>query len=290
MLICDDCSPDNSFAVIEQYALTLQQRFSHVEILHNEVNCGVTANINRMLRLANGDYIKIIASDDAMTENAIQIMVDYFLAHPETDVLITNGQRVSEEQRYPHFISNDLIYSQPPMLSGADLFRRIAAHNEIFAPGAILRKDVYIQYGLYDETLAVEDLEFWLRLLRTGQVCFGYIHTPLIYYRINGSSMTSTVVNDALQKRRERFHNAIMQTYEKYRADFAKDDFAQLTVTRILDEMSFAIDRKMDDWEQKLQWQLKTFSARKTLSFSNRCSLYRRYARMQLRKIIKRRK
>ena len=289
LLICDDCSPDRSFAVIQEFEEKLRSRFPCVEILRNEVNCGVTANINRMLRLAKGEFIKVIASDDAMAPDAIGDMVAYFLAHPETDVVIVNGQKVSEDQHYPHFESKNLIYQQPPVLSGDDLFRRIAAHNEIFAPGAMLRASVFTCFGLYDESLAVEDLEFWLRLLRSGQVRFGYVQTPLIYYRINGGSMTSMEVNATLEKRRARFHNAILQTYEVYRDDFANDDFAFLSLTRILDEMSFAIDRKMDHWVRQLQAQLKAFSPRKELSLKNRFLLLRRYVRMQLRKITKRR-
>ena len=287
LLICDDCSPDDSYTVLQHYENQLRHCFKRVEILRNEKNCGVTVNINRMLRMAQGEYIKVIASDDAMTPNAISSMIAYFQEHPKTDIVIANGQKVSEEDRYPNFTNQGLIYTQAPTLTGPNLFERIAAYNDIFAPGAMLRAQVFTQHGLYDESLAVEDLEFWLRLLRTERVHFGYIHTPLIYYRINENSMTSTVFNPALEQRRMRFHHAIIQTFEKFRQDFSKGICAKLVITRILDEMSFAIDSHMEKWESQLKKQLQNFHAHRELSLSCRVHLFWRYTKMLMRKKLK---
>ena len=74
ILICDDCSPDNSYEKILSYKEKLENKFNNVVILKNEVNCGVTKNVNRMLKLAKGEFVKTIASDDSMAPNAISEM------------------------------------------------------------------------------------------------------------------------------------------------------------------------------------------------------------------------
>ena len=114
LLICDDCSPDNSYEKIMSYREELEKRFNNVIILKNEINCGVTKNVNRMLKLAKGEFVKTLASDDCMAPDAISEMVHFLIENSQIDVVVSNGIKVSEEQRYPDF-SGDVIYNALPV-------------------------------------------------------------------------------------------------------------------------------------------------------------------------------
>lgn len=235
LLICDDCSPDNSFAIIAAMEAQLRARFPRVEIMQNAENCGVTKNVNRLLRMAKGVYVKTLASDDAMAPDAIEKMVAYFQLHPEIDVVVSNGYPVAETQRYPHFSSTKKLYETAPDLVSEGLFFRVARNNCISAPAAMVRRQVYDTFGLYDETLKVEDYEFWLRILRGG-ARFGFLDMPLLYYRINANSMTSMTANAALELRRKRIYESEISTLEKFRGDFPPEVYADIVLSRMLTE------------------------------------------------------
>ena len=287
LLICDDCSPDGSFQVILGYEERLRQRFPRVEILRNSVNQGVTKNINRMLAMAKGAFVKTLASDDALAPDAIGEFVRFFAEHPQVDVAVANGRIVEECQHYPYFESADKIYPNTPDFSREGFFLRVARCNPISAPAAMVRMAVYERFGFYDESVKVEDFEFWLRILKDGAVSFGFLDKELLYYRRNGGSMTSTVNNAGLEKRRQVFHNAVMQSLYKYREYFPKGMFAAVAMPLILDELSFAVDKKMHNWEKALRQEWKAFPARKELSRCQQVAFSWRYLKIIGRKAIK---
>ena len=286
MLICDDHSPDASFEIIKSYEQRLKNRFAKVVLLRNEENQGVTRNVNRLLAYARGEYVKIIASDDAMRTDAISRMVAYLNVHPDCGVVIANGVKVAENQHYPGFQSISTVYETAPDFSPEGFLERIARHNEIFAPGAMIRRCVYEKYGYYDESILVEDYEYWLRLLKEN-VRFGYIHEQLIFYRINSGSMTSLVSTPDLQKRRQRFFFASMQTLKKYLNDLLPGVYAEICVRKIIDERRFAVDMGLTKWEKMLEEEWKRISGRNELEIRKRVYYHYRYWRISVRKALR---
>lgn len=286
LLICDDCSPDNSYAKILSYEQRLKARFPRVEILKNEVNCGVTKNVNRMLAMAKGDYIKTIASDDAMAPNAIGEMARYLQSNPNTDVVVANGVKVSEQERYPQFTPQGKIYDAAPDFSPEGFFLRVARCNPISAPAAMVRMEVYKQFGMYDETVKIEDLEFWLRCLKDGGCRFGFLDADLLYYRINANSMTSATGNAGLARRRKVFHESEISTFRKYRAYFAPADFSEIVLQRIFQERCIAIANRLWDWEAEISASWKAFDGWKDLPLKQRLHLYYVNLRQSVKKIV----
>lgn len=280
LLVCDDCSPDGSFAKICQWEEKLRNRFDRVEILRNEVNCGVTKNVNRMLSMARGEIIKILASDDAMAPDAVSKAVSQ-MEKISADVLVVNGRKVSEDQHYPHFADGESVYAQAPDLSSDRLFVRTALHNDIFAPGAFIRRDVFARYGMYDESIPVEDFEFWLRLSKDGQVRFHYCHEQLIYYRINAGSITSQSANAGLERRRRMFHGAEMDTLNKYAADLPRQVYAQAVLRRILDERWIAVHAGLWNWDRELREEWKSFPHKNDLPLKQRLIYFLRFHKLE---------
>lgn len=284
VLICDDCSPDNSYEVIDSFAPALRARFQRVEILRNETNCGVTKNINRMLSLSKGDYIKIIASDDAMTPDAISQMAAYLQAHEDMDVVVSNGVRVLESEQYPNFTSQGKLYESAPDFSPEGFFQRVAHCNPISAPAAMVRMAVYQRYGMYDENVKIEDLEFWLRCLKDGGCRFGFLDADLLYYRINANSMTSATGNTGLMRRRKLFHESEISTFCKYRSYFVPEEYSQIVLLRILQERRIAIANRLWDWEATLFTSWKTFDGWDDLPLKQRMSFLLTSCKLHIKK------
>lgn len=288
LLICDDCSPDDSWSVIESYADRLRQRFERVELMRNEVNCGVTKNVNRMLAMAKGQFVKTIASDDAMATAAIGEMAGFLMDNPKVDVVVANGVKVPEEQRYPNFQSNEKIYVKEPDFSAEGFFERVARRNEISAPAAMVRMSVYEKYGFYDENVKVEDYEFWLRVLQNGKTRFGFLNEDLLYYRINANSMTSLSANAGLARRRKLIHESEMGTLQKFRHSLSRCAYAEIAVERMAAEWWMAVQYDLTDWETQLHQNWKNFDGWKDLPLAKRIWAELFAAKQALKKTLKR--
>lgn len=290
LLICDDCSPDDSFGVIQSFESRLQGRFPRSVILRNESNFGVTKNINRMLEMARGEYVKILASDDAMTPNAIGAMVSYLQQHPEMDVVVANGVKVSQTQHYPDFSGDEKIYTAAPDFSPQGFFARVARCNEISAPAAMVRRSVYTKYGNYDEQVKVEDYEFWLRILKDGNCRFGFLDEDLLFYRISDNSMTSLVGNAGLAERRKRIFDSQLHTLNQYRNYLEKAEYAEIVLTRIFEERWLAVEYHLTDWEAELWVQWKQFSGWADLPAGKRLRFRLYSGRQRIKKCLYRQK
>lgn len=191
VLICDDCSTDKSFFEIKKIESILKSRFNRVVILQNEKNLGLVKNINKLIKLSNGEYIKILASDDMLLPNSIETSIDYLSINNDVDVLHTNAYIVNEMASLPVF-SKDIIgiahtkvvkYLFPLTVSS------VLIKNGIVAPSVIIPKKTYEKYGLFDEKLYFEDKEYWVRVL-AGKGKIGYLNKFTCYYRIVEGSVS----------------------------------------------------------------------------------------------------
>jgi len=274
LLICDDCSSDNSYEVIQSFAKELNRRFIRTIILRNEINRGVTINVNRLLALATGKYIKILASDDALQVNAISCMVSFLEESPHIDVAISNGYKISEDQHYPDFRFNEKIYLHSPDFSMPGFFERIAMCNEISAPAAIVRKRVYEEYGKYDETIKIEDFEFWLRILKDKKTQFGYIDKELVLYRMNANSMSSMVYNDQLASRRKLMHSSEIDSLNKYSSYMDKAVFYNAVLSRTIQEYGFAVSHKFVEYEKMLRQEAQSVLKEASIPLRQKATYY----------------
>src|SRR6266508_3803591 len=61
IIIFDDCSKDNSVAVIDTW---LKRHRLDWQFIPHSRNIGICASLNEVLRLARGKYISMVAADD----------------------------------------------------------------------------------------------------------------------------------------------------------------------------------------------------------------------------------
>ncbi|MBF0299303.1 MAG: glycosyltransferase [Oligoflexia bacterium] len=73
LIIIDDCSLDDSILLIKNYS---DQR---IRFFQNNSNVGLTANWIKCIRLAQGEYIKIVCQDDLLLPSIIEKQLNIFL-------------------------------------------------------------------------------------------------------------------------------------------------------------------------------------------------------------------
>ena len=72
ILIIDDCSTDNSYKIMEEYA----KKDSRIVLYHNENNVGVSKTRNIGLDNAKGEYIAFVDSDDYVAPDFLRILYE----------------------------------------------------------------------------------------------------------------------------------------------------------------------------------------------------------------------
>lgn len=82
LILIDDGSNDESAAMCDAY----QQMGENIKVKHQK-NLGLSAARNAGLKMAQGEYITFVDSDDSISDNTLQELMDELTQHPEVDLL-----------------------------------------------------------------------------------------------------------------------------------------------------------------------------------------------------------
>lgn len=149
-LILND-SPDNTKLgdIVASYA---DERIRYTV---NEKNMGITPSRNKLLKMAQGEYIAIFDHDDISEPNRLERQVAYLDAHPDVGVLGTGIQEFPSGSEV-HYPENDAEIRMGLM------WGCVVAHS-----AAMVRRGVLNQHGIcYEEEFSPsEDYALWCRLI-----------------------------------------------------------------------------------------------------------------------------
>lgn len=187
VIVLDDCSKDDSVAVID--AWLAKHRTKWLFIRHAK-NMGICATLNEALRQARGKYISMIATDDVWEPRKISGQVSAMESLPETvGVLYSDAYLISESGELLPKLFIEAHRSFPQMPEGR-IFETLFDENFIPAMATLIRRHCFEMVGNYDENLVFEDWDMWLRISRHFE--FKYFPAPTARYRIVGTSMVRT--------------------------------------------------------------------------------------------------
>jgi glycosyltransferase involved in cell wall biosynthesis len=194
IILLDDCSTDESRAIISEYA-----NDPRVKIEFNEKNSGSTfKQWNKGVRLARGEYIWIAESDDYADLRLLERLVSRLDGDPHTVLSYCRSWLVADDGQLNGFVNsycadlNAQKWTADFSSDGREECRRyLVRRNTVSsASSVVFRREVYWQVGGADEKLALcGDWKMWASMALTGGT-ISYIAEPLNYYRFHGASVS----------------------------------------------------------------------------------------------------
>ncbi|TDO69799.1 glycosyl transferase family 2 [Flavobacterium chryseum] len=189
LIIVDDYSTDNSKNIIKEWLLN----YPEAQFIANETNLGNTKSFNKALKLANGDYIIDLAADDVLVSNCISLQIEAFnesifknlgIVYGNAELITENGE--FDSYYFPVDHNRKIIQKRQ---TGNIYLSVLSGGDSICSVSSMAKKSVYDFLNGYDETLAYEDLDFWIRSSRLYE--FDFIDEVLIKKRISANSLTT---------------------------------------------------------------------------------------------------
>lgn len=202
VFIVDDGSQDNSVQVIQQFLRENPADFP-VTTLFLRQNVGNCTAFNRAWCMAGGKYIIDLATDDIMLHDRVEKQVSFFETLPEDfGVVFTESRYMSEQDRLLDYHFADRYRHIQPVPEG-DVYRDVLSRYFISSPTMMIRNQVLQQLGGYDENLAYEDFDFWVRSAR--------------YYKYAYLDACTTLVREVRHSMsRKLYHKSDRQLFSTY--------------------------------------------------------------------------
>lgn len=275
IVVGDDCSTDNSWEIIKSYRKKLEDRFSNVILFHNEENLGITANLNKMLKVCHGEYIKMASGDDFFCPDCIEKMLEYALDNPSLGVIWTNGYVVPEDSHPDNVKECEAFYKIAPQFQNDKMVEQLYKDNFIFALSVMYKRSLVECYGYYNEDLKIDDWDMWLRLA-TNHIQFGYLDEKLVYYRKNGKSITSLENNSALENKRMGVYKSSIFILMSYRNYVEEKIWIEKILQRMMEEYKIALKFHFNILEKAVRNDFKSFDGWSRVSMWTKIKYKRR--------------
>lgn len=181
IVICDDCSKDNTVNIIKEI---LDNWSGNVNLVENEKNLGYRKNFEKAISLCKGDIIFLSDQDDVWNKNKIKIMSkvlnassNAILAFHDVEVVDENLNLIKKSFwkllrfDYQKFLQND--------------FRRIFEGNVVQGSACAFRKELFNYAKPFPEA-AIHDE--WLGLVALAKGNIIPVNKSLAKYRQSGNN------------------------------------------------------------------------------------------------------
>ena len=188
VIVVDDCSRDESVSIIKRIISNHSHKIQFLELKQNLGNCKA---FNKGLGLVTGDFVIDFATDDVMLPDRIEKQLRFFEKQSENvGVVFTDADYINENGRiikshYDYLFKKKLIDHIPT----GEVFRDVLTTYFISSPTMMVRTKVFEVLRAYDETLAYEDFDFWVRASRDFQ--FEFLNEKTTKVRKSAASMST---------------------------------------------------------------------------------------------------
>lgn len=176
-IIIDGCSSDGTLEILKKYK-------NKISVLISEKDNGIYDAMNKGLKLATGDVIGILNSDDLYTNNSIlnevmtQFINDHTLDILYGDLVYVKHDNINKIVRtwkstpyYPNFFENGGVPPHPSLFVSARVYHEAGYFN--------------LKYRL------AADYEFMLRIFKTHSYKIKYLPLVLVKMRLGGATNNS---------------------------------------------------------------------------------------------------
>lgn len=152
LIIIDGGSTDNSVAIIKKYQ-------DKINFWVSEKDAGQTQAINKGFKLATGDYVNWINSDDMLPPGALHILADTIQDNSGYDFYFGDYLAINEKDELL-YLRKSAPFSKRSLLWGRQLSSQ---------PAVFFRRQLLEEYGYLNEKQQFcMDTEFWIRASENG--------------------------------------------------------------------------------------------------------------------------
>lgn len=194
IIVLDDCSTDNSNAVLNAFA---SQSRIKLTLMQHEKNQGLSAARNSMLDVAQGTYIWFLDSDDLLEPRAVQQLKTIVEQH-SPDLVLCDFRVLRENQLLKHRLRGDnhriSFVGKPNCLlnNNADFFYGLYKKGELHAWSKIAKRTLWGDDLRFPVGRTMEDMVTTPRLAVRAQT---YYYQPSVWvaYRRRAGSILNTL-------------------------------------------------------------------------------------------------
>lgn len=194
VIIVDDCSPDNSMSLARQ----LVDKSNYKEgltfkFIKREENGGLSAARNTGIENATGDFLYFLDSDDELPINAIELLINQVIIHPDVEIVM--GRMKAFPNDLPYY--NIDRYKNTPYINDnlwiREHFFTIISPIQTNACNKLIRKDLGERNLLFFKPGIIHEDQLWMYYVAKKINSLAFVFEPTYLRYMNPGSIMTTL-------------------------------------------------------------------------------------------------
>ena len=226
IIVCDDASADNHFEWIKEYLDGAA--FSEYTLLGGDKNLGTVRNMLRGIRLAKGEYSKLIGAGDMLYKDTTLHDIKQFMEAENTSCCfgLMQGFQIKDSERIKVTHTSPRVISVYRNKERKKIVRNILVSEDWVSGAGIFAKTFYyLKYisMLEDKVIYCEDWATALALV--DDVYLKLYDDYAIWYEVGEG--VSTTPSPSWRKKLLHDNEEFWKIFEKYAAESNNNSFAR---------------------------------------------------------------
>lgn len=214
VIISDDFSRDKTVEIIQNWKTVNEDRFNEIILLTSKENQGIVKNKKKTFPLIKGIYLKGLAGDDKLAENAIELMKIDTSKSPNAEIILGKVKLFGENVNQNTILIRNEITQKLNSINKQIEYLLNGYHYP--AIGFLYKTSFITQVELFDERFKnLEDISLHLKFL-TQKKEIQFSENCYVLYRKHEENLSSLKSKEILSKLQIDYLNILLEYATKY--------------------------------------------------------------------------
>jgi glycosyltransferase involved in cell wall biosynthesis len=229
IIVIDDGSTDNTREALSAYKGTISYCYQN--------NAGVSTARNAGIRMAKGEWVSFLDSDDEWLPNFISLQRDPVKQHPEIVGSVMNVVNARESDTLGTIFDDrgfsPALRGESYMIEERPLLKIVEHKLTPIMIGALFRREVILEVGEFNPTLRIaEDFDFVGRMALKGPFLFGAKPVATLLRRQESTpNLTSQLFTSGIYA-----FECLQTVYEGFASDVSLTRFERVRLRQIMSQ------------------------------------------------------
>jgi glycosyltransferase involved in cell wall biosynthesis len=201
LIISDDCSTDDTFKICQQWLNENDKFFKKTKLIKADSNLGTTNNCRRGLEASSGEWVKLIAGDDILFDNAIESVYNFCINSKNNKLACILSMEIrfslidDKSTYFPAPGNMDLLH---PFFKGSAFiqFQFLLLGKFISGASMYYKSSVLKNNSIFNDNIS-KFVEDYLAAIYLTSLNYRieFLKYPTVFYRKNNQGITGNQIN-----------------------------------------------------------------------------------------------
>lgn len=186
VVVVNDASPDDTPAIVKQYA------DRNVRLVNLENNLGECGAMNAGIDAAAGEYVAFLDADDEWCVGKLEKQMTILRQNPDLIFVTSDGDFIE-----PGGSVSSTVYGNSTPMEGPDAWKMLLENNFVAKPCVVAQRAALLECNGFDQTLRLAgDQDMWIRLAAMGSIAC--VEESLVKIYLAPTSLTQSNLRNEL--------------------------------------------------------------------------------------------